>query len=197
MFSGGLVGTNTTESGPRKPYPINVDTLTLIPPIAGMLCASRRGTAASYPARNSRRIPPLATTSPCVLFGSRNRSVRGQTMKAMHGRKGGGVRLVGLSLGAAETSARSIRNALHLHLAQRQKPLEMAMAIPPRRALKRDAYGTRSPSLLRRGLGKSTRVRSVTLVIILPHSDVSSFSISDCGPGATSVAQGPHRALND
>ena len=54
VFSGGLVGTNTTESGPRKPYPINVDTLTLIPPIAGMLCASRRGTAASYPARNNR-----------------------------------------------------------------------------------------------------------------------------------------------
>ena len=156
MFSGGLVGTNTTESGPRKPYPINVDTLTLIPPIAGMLCASRRGTAASYsyPARNSRRIPPLATTSPCVLFGSGNRSVRGQTMKAMHGRKGGGVRLVGLSLGAAETSARCIRNALHLHLAQRQKPLEMAMAIPPRRALKRDAHGTRSPSLPDEVLGR-------------------------------------------
>ena len=162
-----------------------------------VLCASRRGTAASYPARNSRRIPPLVTTSPCVLFGSGNRSVRGQTMKAMHGRKGGGVRLVGLSLGAAETSARSIRNALHLHLAQRQKPLEMAMAIPPRRALKRDAHGTRSPSLLRRGLGKSTRVRSVTLVIILPLLDVSSFSISVCGPGATYVAQGPQPSFYD
>ena len=43
-----------------------------------------------------RLSPPLATTSPCVLFGSRSRSVHGQTMKAMHGRKGGGVRLVGL-----------------------------------------------------------------------------------------------------
>ena len=60
------MGTNTTESGPRKPYPINVDTLTLIPPIAGMLCASPRGTAASYPARNNRLSPRHSSLLPCT-----------------------------------------------------------------------------------------------------------------------------------